>query len=308
MPNKLTLTEFINKANLLHNNFYDYSKVVYINSSTKVCIICPIHGEFLQKPNDHLSMHGCPLCGLSKNKSKLSLGLYKFIEKANMIHNNFYDYSKVIYINNATNICIICPIHGEFYQRPMHHLNGSGCPKCVNVARKNTNIFIKESQLIYFDKYDYSEVEYKNAYTKVCIICHEHGKFYQRPKDHLNGHGCPICKSSKGELVIERILKLNNIKFEFQKRFKDCKNKRSLPFDFYLPDFNMCIEFDGGQHYKPVDFSRGNLTKDQILQKFEKLQMHDKIKNKYCNDNNINLIRITEKENILNKLKEIIGV
>ena len=106
--------EFINKANKVHNGKYDYSKVEYVNAKTKVCIICPEHGEFWQTPNNHLSGKGCALCA---NENKLHLynkSNDKFISEAQMIHYGKYDYSKVEYVNAKTKICIICPEHGEF--------------------------------------------------------------------------------------------------------------------------------------------------------------------------------------------------
>ena len=194
---KLTLKDFINKANLIHNNKYDYSKVEYVNSSTKVCIICPKHGEFWQTPRSHLIGQGCPLCN-----GTFKLTNQEFIEKANKIHNNKYDYSKVEYVNNSTKVCIICPKHGEFWQTPHHHLNGHGCSKCRNEnngdrRRGNVKEFIEKANKIHKNKYDYSKVEYINSYAKVCIICPEHGEFWQSPYVHIQGHECPECAKIK---------------------------------------------------------------------------------------------------------------
>ena len=194
---KLTRNEFINKANLIHNNKYDYSKVEYVNNSTKVCIICPEHGEFWQTPRNHLIGQGCPLCNVT-----FKLTNQEFIEKANLIHNNKYDYSKVKYVNNNTKVCIICPKHGEFWQTPHHHLNGHGCSKCRNEnngdrRRHNTEDFIRKSKSIHGEKYNYDKVNYVNSYSKVCIICPEHGEFWQSPYVHIQGHECPECAKIK---------------------------------------------------------------------------------------------------------------
>ena len=194
---KLTLKDFIDKANLIHNNKYDYSKVEYVNNSTKVCIICPEHGEFWQTPRNHLIGQGCPLCN-----GTFKLTNQEFIEKANLIHNNKYDYSKVKYVNNNTKVCIICPKHGEFWQTPHHHLNGHGCSKCRNEnngdrRRHNTEDFIRKSKSIHGEKYNYDKVNYVNSYSKVCIICPEHGEFWQSPYVHIQGHECPECAKIK---------------------------------------------------------------------------------------------------------------
>ena len=194
---KLTLKDFIDKANLIHNNKYDYSKVNYINNSTKVCIICPEHGEFWQTPRNHLIGQGCPLCN-----GTFKLTNQEFIEKANLIHNNKYDYSKGKYVNNNTKVCIICPKHGEFWQTPHHHLNGHGCSKCRNEnngdrRRHNTEDFIRKSKSIHGEKYNYDKVNYVNSYSKVCIICPDHGEFWQSPYVHIQGHECPECAKIK---------------------------------------------------------------------------------------------------------------
>ena len=107
------------------------------------------------------------------------------------------------------------------------------------------------------------------------------------------GVGCPICKESKGEKTIREYLEKNNIEFKQEYKFKNCKYKKELPFDFYIPEYNLCIEFDGKQHFKPIEHFGGE-------EYFEIIQIRDKIKNNYCKDNGINLLRIsyTEKNNI----------
>ena len=185
---KLTKEDFIEKAREVHGDKYDYSKVNYVSSKTLVSIICPIHGEFEQTPNNHLRGSGCPHCSGTKKLTKED-----FIKKAREIHGDKYDYSKVNYVNNRTKVTIICPIHGEFPQRPSSHLNGKGCPHCGD-RKKTTEDFIKDARKVHGDKYDYSKVNYVNNYTPITIICPTHGEFKQTPNDHLNGKsGCPHC-------------------------------------------------------------------------------------------------------------------
>ena len=133
---KLSIEQFIRKSKLIHHDKYDYSKVEYINSRTKICIICPEHGEFWQKPRVHLKGSGCPLCYKENNHTTL-LSTESFIEKAKKIHGDKYDYSYVKYINAKTPVCIICPEHGEFWQKPNYHLSGNGCQKCANMIGAN---------------------------------------------------------------------------------------------------------------------------------------------------------------------------
>ena len=185
---RLTTEEFINRAREVHGDKYDYSKTEYVNNHTKVCIICPEHGEFWQVPSSHLRGIGCGRCGGTG-----CLTTEEFIKRAKEVHGNKYDYSECIYSTAHGMVTIICPIHGKFRQIAHNHLHGATCPKCANRERGTTEEFIEKARKIHGDKYDYSKVEYVNAYTKVCIICPEHGEFWQTPNGHLNGNGCPVC-------------------------------------------------------------------------------------------------------------------
>ena len=294
---RLTTEQFISKANDVHNYKYDYSLVEYNGIKTKVKIICKEHGEFAQTPDSHLNGNGCPKCS-----GNVKLTTEQFISKANEVHNYKYDYSWVEYKNRSTKVKIICKEHGEFAQTPNSHINGKGCPKCSGNVKLTTEQFISKANDVHNYKYDYSLVEYNGIKTKVKIICKEHGEFAQTPRGHLNGRGCPKCNSSKGELIIEKYLKGNNINYESQKRFKDCKNKKPLPFDFYLTDYNICIEYDGEQHFKSKSIWGGE-------EELNLIKIKDNIKTKYCEDKGIKLIRISywEKDNIEEILNSELG-
>jgi len=303
MRKRLNTIFFIKKAKDIHGNKYDYSLIKYNHSQIKVKIICPEHGEFEQTPNRHLLGCGCKFCGIEEARKQKFLTNFSFIKKAKDIHGNKYDYSKVSYLNSKRKVIIICPEHGEFEQTPSMHLNGQGCPKCAYVIKSNeytkkTDVFIKESVVIHNNKYDYSKVSYLNSKRKVIIICPEHGEFEQTPSMHLNGQGCPICRESKGEKIIRNILMERGITFEYQKTFEDCRGKKNkLPFDFYLCNNNTLIEFDGIQHYKPINTFGG-------VGAFNLLKKTDKIKNNYCERKKIKLIRI--KYNNINKIEKIL--
>lgn len=198
MVKKLTLKDFVNKSRKIHGNKYDYSSATYINTSTKISIICPKHGEFKQLPSSHLMGSGCPKCTNEEKGRRKANTKDNFILKAKKIHKNKYDYSKVEYVNNHSKTCIICPIHGKFWQTPNNHLNGQGCPQCSLLIKSiknksNTSKFISKAKLIHENKYDYSKVNYINSKTKICIICPKHGEFWQTPNSHLQGQGCPKC-------------------------------------------------------------------------------------------------------------------
>ena len=292
---KLTTDEFIKKAREIHGDKYDYSKVEYKNYDTKVCIICPKHGEFWQTPYEHLVGHGCPKCAKEKQVSRLKSSTEDFIHRAKEVHGDRYDYSKVEYVNNHIKVCIICPEHGEFWQTPNVHINrGSGCPKCAVYkkgakSKLNKEEFIRRAKEVHGDKYDYSKVEYINSQTKVCIICPEHGEFWQTPSCHLKGQGCPKCCRSILEENVAIILNEKNINYTQQKTFSWLKNKNKLRLDFYLPDYNIAIECQGGQHFMIAEGFGGK-------EEFENVKYRDLIKNKLCKENNIRLIYITNKK------------
>lgn len=304
-----TTADIIDNFKTIHKNFYDYSETVYKNARTKIEIKCPIHGKFLQSPAIHLRGGGCDKCRIIKTAKTKSLNTEIFIDRAKKIHNNFYDYSKVNYINNGKSVIIICPIHGEFEQCANSHLKGAGCAKCKGFYKNNDDI-IKQFIEVHGNLYDYSKVKYINATTHIEIICKEHGTFIQRPSNHLNGAGCQVCKKSKGEKIITNYLNSFNIKFVKEKIFKNCRYINPLPFDFYIESLNMCIEYDGEQHYLPISFSR-NSTEDVKNKNLNLQRIKDEIKNKFCYENNIKLLRIPyfEKHNIYNILsKEILNI
>lgn len=131
MPRRNTLEEFVRKSRLKHGDKYDYSKVEYVNNRTPVTIVCPKHGEFIQKPHEHLTGYGCRKCGMELNVSHRGFTTEWFIKKAREVHGDKYDYSRVDYVDCETKVCIICPEHGEFWQAPVSHATAKqGCPKC----------------------------------------------------------------------------------------------------------------------------------------------------------------------------------
>ena len=295
--------QFIKDAKKVHGDKYDYSLTNYINNTIKIKIICTIHGEFEQNPNSHLQGVNCSFCGHHNSNITRTKSLKKFINDSKQIHGNKYDYSMVNYIKSGLNIKIICKEHGIFEQTPSTHLAGYGCAKCSNCYNYNTEEFIKKAKIVHGDKYDYSTTKYINKRTKLSIICPDHGEFKIYPGNFLYGKqtGCQKCTESKGEKEIRELLEKYKIKYTKQKRFNKCKNKNTLPFDFYLSDYNICIEFDGIHHFEPVKFWHG-------IEYFEKVQKNDNIKNEYCKNNNIRLIRIKYDENIFEKLKISIEV
>ena len=298
---KLSLLEFEEKGNKIHNGKYDYSKVNFINTTTKVIIICPDHGEFEQLPSNHLNGRGCPECGKIKALNNRIMDFNEFEEKGNKVHNGKYDYSKVNYVDSRTKVIIICSEHGEFEQLPNNHLFGAGCLKCYNEQQKLTlNEWKEKSSIKHNGKYDYSKVNYVDSKTKVIIICPDHGEFEQRADQHLFGEGCPECAqeltSSKAEKDIYDYLKQINSDLEIQ------KNNRNIIFpkelDLYIPNYNLAIEFNG-LHWHSEIFKEDNYHQEKF---------------KECLNNEIRLVQIFEdewldKQDIVkDRLKNILGL
>ena len=243
---KLNTEEFIQKAIIVHGNKYNYDKVVYKNNSTKVCIICPIHGEFWQKPSYHLHGSGCPKCKSKKigerNKIICTLPLEEILIKFKKIHNDKYDYSLINdtnYSNTKIKIPILCheigidnKEHGLFMQRPIDHISGSGCTLCyLKQLKKSKEQFISDCNIIFgVNRYDYSKLFYNGATKKIIIICHEkdkngqeHGEFIISASAHLNKQHCPKCEKEKFNKLhkksIEQLIidfnKIHNNKYEY---------------------------------------------------------------------------------------------
>lgn len=196
MPNKKTTEQFIQEAKEIHGEKYDYSLVDYKGTHTKVLVVCPEHGKFLSRPNDHIKKGaGCPSCvGLARGCTE------QFIKQAMQVHGTKYDYSHVKYVNVHTKVTVMCPKHGPFEITPKSHISQkSGCVPCSyeqrgSVRRKTTEQFIKEAQKIHGDNYDYSLVQYQRNNKKVKIVCKKHGVFNQDFVHHVGAkQGCPHC-------------------------------------------------------------------------------------------------------------------
>ena len=283
-----TKEKFIEKATQVHGGKYDYSKVDYKKCSEPVIIICPEHGEIKQKPQHHLIGCGCPECGkISSHKSNKQT-TEKWIKKAKAIHGNKYDYSKVEYKGWNQKVCIICPIHGEFWQDPTCHIakhQKRGCPECGKTLPKTNEQFIKDAINIHGNKYDYSKVNYINSKTKVCIICPEHGEFYQSPLGHINGNGCPNCfKGKTTEQFIQEAKLIHGNKYDYSKSiYVNCNTEICITCpihgDFFQKPYN---HLKGGGCIKCYKESQIPFTYEECYEKAKqyKFLLDFKIENK----------------------------
>jgi|LauGreDrversion4_2_1035121.scaffolds.fasta_scaffold01332_5 hypothetical protein len=281
---KFDNSKFIERSNVVHKKFYDYSLVEYHNNKTKVKIKCPLHGVFEQTPNSHLDGHGCKKC--------FDIDTNKFLNMVRSVHGDVYDYDRVKYINMNTPVEVICRTHGVFNIKPSYFLNNKkGCIWCSKRMYKDLSFFVKDAQIIHGDKYEYSVIDDLKQNSFIKISCPLHGDFLQKIHSHMSGCGCPNCNESKGERRISIFLDENNIEYIRQHKFDECKNVFRLSFDFYLPKINICIEYDGEHHFHPVDFFGGN-------DRFMKVKKNDEIKNSYCEQNGIRLIRVRYDDDI----------
>lgn len=294
----MTKDIFIWRSVAIHGLTYDYSLVNYQNCDTPVDIICPIHGLFKQRPFIHYRGGRCKQCADSLRGKIFTKD--SFIQNAIKMHGDKYDYSRSIYTGARNKLIITCHIHGDFTTSATNHLRGRGCKEChidklKVIYNLTTEQFVERANLVHEYYYDYSQVVYRKCSEKVTILCPIHREFTQTPSNHYTGKGCPKCSSSTGEGRVRKVLQELSIDFNEQQVFHNCKSLRCLPFDFYIPSINTCIEYDGIQHYKPVEFFGGQ-------ERFEERQKVDNIKSKYCKDNDINLVRISYKEKITKEL------
>ncbi len=232
MMNDEKTKKFIQKSQAKFGNKFDYTKTIYKTSKTKLCIICKEHGEFWVTPSNHLKSNGCPIC--VKNTFRKSLAT--FINECNIVHNHKYDYSKVEYKNNKEKICIVCPYHGEFWQQPILHLKGEGCPKCKNETikrklRMSTQDFINKSKSIHNNDFSYEKTNLNERYNnKIIVTCNKCKKdIYVVVGAHLSGNKCPHCYGTHLKTTDEFIQdakKVHGDKYDYSKvKYKGNKIK-----------------------------------------------------------------------------------
>ena len=264
---KMTTEEFIRRAQEIHGDKYDYSLVKYITAHIKVKIICKKHNKiFEQKPYSQLQGVGCPICGKIQKAESRKNTIVFFVQKARKEHGLKFDYSKVVFINMNTKVCIICSEHGEFWQTPHDHIGGHGCRKCTKYAKNNHEWFLTEAYKVHDCFYSYPE-EYKGSKIKIDILCPIHGLFKQSPENHLKGHRHPnhAIITSKPEIEIKEMIEGLGFKTESNKR----KYIKPYEIDIFIPELNKAIEFNGKYwHYSEKFFRPGyhamksNLCKD----------------------------------------------
>ena len=279
MPKKLTCKEYVDRVNEINPNIDVLGE--YIGTNIKILHRCKIDGyEWYATPNSVLNGHGCPMCYYNKNKKTTE----EYIQEVAKLNPDIEVIGQ--YIGAKTKILHRCKIDNhEWMATPSNILQGTGCPEC---KKRNLEITHEEYVKKAFDVNPDVEVvgKYCGSAIKILHRCKIDGyEWMVRPHNILFGRGCPKCTLSKGEKIITSWLNSNDIYYEAQKTFEDCKDKRVLPFDFYLPNYNILIEYNGKQHYEPVDYFGGQKA-------FEAQVLRDNIKREYCQKNNILLFEI----------------
>ena len=275
----------------------------YNGFHTKILHHCLIHDVyFMLQPANACRGDGCKICHKERIGIANAMTHDEYVKRVFNINNNIVVLGT--YTNNYTPILHRCTVHDvEWMVSPANILSGHGCSKCgsdkiSNHFSKTHEQYVKEVNIIN------SDIEvigtYVNAKTPILHKCKIDGYVWSvAPDSILHGYGCPKCNESSGERQIRQWLDRHSVVYEYQKTFDDCRNVLPLPFDFYLPKYNSCIEFDGGQHYFPVNLFGGE-------ESFEKTVKHDEIKNKYCEDNDIRLLRIPYYEDVDEQLNNFL--
>jgi len=277
----------------------------YDGALTKITHRCLIHDiNWDTTPSRALQGVGCEMCHGERIASVKFKTNEQYIKEVNNINPHIIVIEK--YIDAKTPILHKCNIHNvEWKALPDNVLHGHGCYRCGNEKSANTRSKCHEQYVSELKEINENILvigDYLNALTPILHKCMKDGYEWDlRPANALLGQGCPKCRDSRGERQIRQWLDNHNILYESQKIFDDCKDIKPLPFDFYLPNYNICVEFDGEQHYKPIEYFGGKKM-------FELRVKHDNIKNGYCQRNNIELLRIPYYEDVEEKLNNFLFI
>ena len=316
-------SKFIEKSKKKFGDKFDYSEVEYVNSQTPVTLICKEHGvRFSITPNVHLMSRfgGCKECHKeyidSTRSKKIRVKLTEeerkerrreceekhFVKKATNKFGDRYDYSEVKYVNTETPVSIIDKeLNNEIFSvKPGSFLSSvNGRPDKVSslTREEKKEKFIEMARKFHGNKYDYSKVEYVNKATKVCIICPEHGEFWQVPADHLKvsrgGCGCPKCAHKFSKLEENVINRLTEENIEFKKEYVNERIFGKMRGDFYIKSYNVIIECQGSQHFED-DNSFHNVYGGSLSGQIER----DYNFSKCCKDANITLFYYFNEDNV----------
>lgn len=295
--------EVIKKAQKIHQNIdgtpiYSYELIDQDGENYTAKIICLIHGIFEQSMTSHLLGHGCQKCARERTTNsvleKYSLTADEIIKLSKYKFGDRFSYDEFLktYKNMSTKCEFYCNVHNiKFSVEPNNHLkwNNGGCPECDINKKRTKEEFVQEAQKIHIKadgtpKYIYDDSIYKSTDEEIYILCPEHGIFKTTPYKHIKRkQGCPICKQSKLENELYLFFKDKKLEFIPQAKFDWLKHKHLLKLDFYLEEYNVGIECQGIQHFKPIEHFGGN-------EDFKDLLFKDDLKRKLCEEHGIKLL------------------
>lgn len=302
--------KIINKNTKTHQQYIEELKIVnpdiivledYVDSSTPILHKCLVDGyKWKISPLNTLSGRGCQKCS-----KRIHRNHEEYVYEVSLINPNI----KVLgsFVNMITPILHKCTIHNvEWFSSPYNILKGHGCYECGNekIKNKNTKTHQQYVEELKIANPDIIVVDtYINSYEPILHRCKIDGYEWKvSPSSMLSKkNGCPQCNESVGERYVRQWLKNHNIIYEYQKTFDDCRDNRVLPFDFYLPAYNCCIEYDGKQHFESIEYFGGQKS-------FEYRKKHDDIKNEYCKNNGISLLRIPYFKNVEEELNNFLFI
>lgn len=306
MSKKKTHEEYIAEVAIKNPNVEVIG--TYIGGKIKIEHRCKIHDKIWQiTPINILHGMGCDECRIEKLRNAKLISQDQYVDMLK----NAVPHVRLIgdYSGMRTPTLHYCTKHDLYWDAtPTNLIRGCGCKYCGIDLSKEQRTKCHEEYVNDLYKVNPNIIvlgTYEGVNKPILHRCLVDGnEWFARPGGLLYGLGCPKCKESHGEKKIRKWLEEHNIEYEDQHVFEDCKDKKVLPFDFYIHQYNLCIEFDGEQHFRPVDFSGHN--KERALKQFEIIKRHDFIKTKYCEDNNVKLLRIPYFKNIEEELNNFI--
>lgn len=294
MSYKMTTAELVRRAKKVHGEQYDFSQVMYVNSKTKVKIICREHGEFYKYPYYmyNVTKTLCPKCSRG-NRRKTSA---QFIADAVDIHGNRYDYSKTKYINISTKVTITCREHGDFVQYPGNHLKGHHCGLCTNGTSRTTEQFVQLCQAKHPGKYTYQHTEYINCSSIVSVGCASCGITFSRTADNLlnKSYGCPQCNKSRKSVLETKWL--DTIQADIVRQHPIQINSKKMVVDGFDPNTNTVYEFHGDYwHGNPAVYDPSDVNQNN-KKTFGELYNETLHKHKLLKDHGYNVVEMWEND------------
>ena len=310
MTNRKTNEQFLKEFNALDDS-KDYAVLdTYIKSDVKLRFKHLVCGNiFSMRPDCFLNRgQRCPVCmNLKCRRTKILNDRKKFNKK--FLVRSKGEYKCLGIFNGATEKIkfrhLLC---GHTFMMSPHHFidDKAGCPFCFGTPRKTLKEFKEQIYSLYGSLYTILSTSYVNTESHIICRCNKCGNIWRiTPANLLRGYGCPVCNSSKGERFLRSIMLNHNFKYEFAKKFKGLKDQSNLRYDFYLPEYRLLIEYQGKQHYEPVNF-HGTIAKKEQIEKFHKQQYHDYLKYQYAKKHQYNFLAIPYYINTYQSIEEVL--